>query len=192
MKIYLINGPAGSGKDTTAEMVANDTPYTIIDKFAAPIKRAITALYCNGDRETFDGYDTYARKGLPSSLFLGKSCRQVQIDISEKYMKPNHNEQVFGEILANSIKATCHNKAVQNILITDSGFRPEAEVLVNEFGADKVILIRLHKAERTFEGDSRSYIQLEDLGVLCYDVENVDNQQDETVKTFKEIIRGNS
>jgi len=54
--------------------------------------------------------------------------------------------------------------------VPDSGFREEAEAIVREAGAGDVLLVRLHRPGHGFSGDSRGYIDLDDLGVESCDV----------------------
>jgi len=185
--IFLLNGPAGSGKDTAAKYLA-DRFEGEVSKFAAPIKDAATAIYCGGDRDWFDEFDLdQERKNQPDPVFYGKSCRQVQIDISEDFLKKSHGPGIFGDILTTRII----NGDSEFYFVSDSGFRPEAECIINAFGADEVVLIRLHRDGHTFEGDSRSYINLDDLEVNSYDVTNVTGQQEEMFRQLASIVKAN-
>ena len=55
-------------------------------------------------------------------------------------------------------------------MVPDSGFREEAEVLVRKTGPENVLLKSLHRPGHGFEGDSRGYVDLSDLGVERYDI----------------------
>lgn len=178
-KIFLLNGPPGSGKDTAATYLAGLFRGTVM-KFATPLKDGCTAIYCNGNRALFDQFDTYANKGTPSPQFMGVSCRQAQIDMSEKYMKPVYGQDVFGKILANKIDVDQEGF----IFISDSGFAPEAEVLADKFGRENIILIKIERDGHTYEGDSRNYIQLE--GVDTYVVHN---EEDNMMNFYKDLTK---
>ena len=196
-KIILINGPAGSGKDTVASNLLTALPAGTAEivKFAAPLKATAITLYCNGDSRKFYEFDNdQEKKNKPSAQFLGKSCRQVQIDLSESYMKPMHGQTVFGELLRNYID-TQSDKGVETFLVSDSGFRPEAEVLVDYFGPQNVLLIRLHREGHTYEGDSRNYIDLDDLDVETVDIQNITDQFNESMTAVyiavNKFLKGN-
>lgn len=167
--IFLFNGPPGSGKDTLAGELASVDFKGRIVKFAGPIKRVMRAIY---GAELFDSFDTFEKKGIKAAEFFGQSCRDEQIAISEDYLKPRHGEGVFGQLLNLEIDRLNKNELVDNFYVSDSGFRPEAEVLVEKYGADRVFLFQIHRPGHTFEGDSRSYIDLSDLGVSCFALHN--------------------
>ena len=171
IKIVLFNGPPGSGKDTAAYHLAETCCGKNV-KFAEPIKRAVTAIYHGGDRTDFNKYDTLEMKGIPQDIYFGKTCRQVQIGVSEDFLKPFHDTAVFGKILAQDITRMMVSHGPGPYFVSDSGFRPEAEVLVNKFGASNIYLARIHREGCDFSNDSRSYISLKDLGVIEFDIEN--------------------
>lgn len=159
-KIFLFNAPPRAGKDTYCNMlVQRNTWFSELKKFAAPIKRAACAIYCNNDWALFCSFDTPEMKDVKHKQFLGKSCREVQISISEDWMKKFHGDRVFGEILANDI----HLSQNEMFFVSDSGFRDEALVLAEEFKPKNVIYFRIMRMGYTFKGDSRSYIDLQDV-----------------------------
>lgn len=204
-KIILFNGPPRSGKDTLAAMLQGELSaskamlFTSVEKFAAPLKRTACSIYCNGNTQEWYKYDSAELKDTPSDNFFGKTPREVQIAISEQYMKPVHGEAVFGKMLVKNIKralvtAEGTKPPYDGFLISDSGFRQEAEELIKEFGAENVILVRLVREGFTYEGDSRDYINLDDLGVVTYDITNVEGQPHvalaELLKFAPQFIQG--
>lgn len=172
IKIFLLNGPPGSGKDTAAEHLEKSYQNAKLVKFATPLKLAAAAIYFGGDMEEFKKHDTYEEKGKPKQVFFGKTCREVQIAISEEFLKIFHDEKIFGKILSNEILRLNEKEGINTFFVSDSGFREEAEVLVQIFGHRNVNLIRIKREGYTFEGDSRDYINLDDLGVNTFDVNN--------------------
>lgn len=186
-KIVLLNGPPGCGKDTVANILANQSPSATVVKFATPLKTVAKHLYCHGDDKLFAQMDSPKEKDIDRDLFFGKSCRQVQIDISEEYAKPMHGENVFGKILASTI-AFKMEKGYDTFFVSDSGFRPEAIELINQFGVECITLIRLHRDGKTFEGDSRNYISLDDHNVVAHDLHNPEGNVEELVTQINNII----
>lgn len=174
-KIILFNGPPSSGKDTIGSMVQAQLSseyklFTDVTKFAAPLKRTACSLYCEGDQTAWHQFDAPGKKDEASETFFGKTPREIQIAISEDFMKPLHGTSVFGKLLVHYIQKA--SPRFEGFLVTDSGFRPEAEELVTAFGAENIILIRLNREGATYEGDSRGYINLDDLGVKSIDLDN--------------------
>lgn len=180
MKPYVIflNGPPGSGKDYAAEVLMHDSGLHIeAHKFAAPIKRSI-AILCNTSVKAMEHNKTKIMSPY------GVTGRQMMIDFSEKWMKPAYGKDIFGRLLAEHIGAIMQmhdqdEKAgfkpdetgvpVGNpdlFVITDSGFDYEAEHVLKLFGNDNALLIRLHREGHTFEGDSRSYIELPEVHTI--------------------------
>jgi dephospho-CoA kinase len=173
-KIVLFNGPPGCGKDTVAEGLRAVVDCRLV-KFAGPIKENCRNIYGLSVKQwaAIDG--SQEEKEKPREEFFGETCRQVQINFSELFLKPTHGEDIFGKLAINEIKKS----RADTILISDSGFRREAEVLVEEFGNQNVLLVRLHREGKSFDGDSRNYIDLDDLEVTTYDLFN-----DSTIEDF--------
>ena len=80
----------------------------------------------------------------------------------------------FGKIMVKNIKTLQFSA---NILIPDSGFVEEVEPLVKEFGPSKIFHIKLERKGHDFSADSRSYLDLTELGVKSFTVTNkrIDN-----------------
>lgn len=188
-RAVLLNGPPGSGKDTLAGRLvgSSNLPMKIV-KFAAPIKRIVAATYFGGDYEAFQRFDTFEMKNIPHDRFFGKSCRQVQISTSEDWLKILHGQNVFGDILANDIQESPGAYECFHI-VSDSGFRAEAEVLINRFNPENVLLVRIHREGFTYAGDSRNYIYLDDLGVRSLDIKNEENKAADAVNAINDFIK---
>jgi hypothetical protein len=162
MILVLLNGPPRCGKDFAGRLLAKRQGVAV-DKFARILKERCHAAY--GKPELPHDYFE-AVKDEPCDLFLGRTPREVYIAFSEAFMKPLHGKNVFGRMLA----AEWAGHSVPCLVITDSGFREEAEALIEGLGsAATTTLIRIHRQGRTFAGDSRSYL---DLGVREADVVN--------------------
>ena len=152
-KIVLLNGPKSSGKDHAAKYICSTFPNSKLDKFARILKEKTHALYGFHWR-AWDYYEDC--KDIPHEDFLGLTPRQAYIGVSENYFKPMYDDQIFGRLLAKEL-----DKFDEELYaISDSGFVPEAEVLIDKYGRNNVLLIRIYREGYTFEGDSRNYIQL--------------------------------
>jgi hypothetical protein len=170
MKVVLLNGPPRSGKSTSAKMLHQHIDDSTIIGFSYHLKRFTHGIYLgekgwNQDPDVFD-----AVKNEPQLYLNGMSWRQVYIHYSEKVIKPLHGKRWFGN---QWIKAAEDSKK-SVILVPDSGFYDEAEAVVEFFGTENVLLIRLYREGYDFNNDSRSYINLDKLQVESYDVINTD------------------
>lgn len=172
LKVLFVNGPPGAGKDSVGKIAGLYLPDVQVAKFAKALKERTHALYGlywpheGGDQGPLphDSFD--AVKDQPRDEFMGLTPRQAYIAVSETYMKVQHGQRIWGEILKRELLDQCGPPG-QLFVITDSGFRPEAEVIVEAFGADRCALLRVSRPGHDFKNDSRGYVDLSDLGVRC-------------------------
>lgn len=170
--VIFINGPPRSGKDTLALTLLYRLRGLQVVKFARHIKRA--AHFAHGLYNLVDEPEHFdAVKDQPRGEFFGATPRRAYIEFSENYMKPLHGKDVFGKILAREMDQLVRRVlGLTGFAISDSGFADEAAPVIRRFGAENCLLLRIHAEERgcSFEGDSRSYIDLP--GVRTHDIEN--------------------
>lgn len=166
MKVILLNGPARSGKDSLAHAFAayaNGRLVTSeVTKFAKPLKESAHRLF--GFDLPHDAFE--AVKDVPQDYLHGKTWRQVYIAVSELLFKPLFGADIFGRMLVDEIELLQKiskedgEDPTDYFLVSDSGFAAEAQAVVDRFGAENVILVRLERDGYTFAGDSRGYIEL--------------------------------
>lgn len=172
--IVLINAPPRAGKDTLADDLVAAVPGTVKRRMAHELKVRTHRLYdCPPEaRDNPDYYETMKETALPD--FRGLTPRAAYIAVSETYFKPTHGDAVFGHMLADWIGRAAFEAqgAIPAIVVPDSGFLGETQVLIDRFGAERVLLLRVHAEHRgcSFAGDSRSYIY--PAGVECWDLQN--------------------
>lgn len=162
-KVVLFNGPRHSGKDTAAIRCVR-TFGAHHFKFSGPIKAAIKAAYslADADVEYLESIKTE-----PCSLLMGKSYVEVQISFSEDWVKPFWGVEAFGHLAVRGLQAAIKEDPAQGLYVSsDSGFAQEAVPVVNLFGAQNVLLVKLIRDGKTFEGDSRSYIELPGIATV--------------------------
>jgi hypothetical protein len=161
--VIFINGPPRAGKDMLGEYLLKKNPGFEVVKLAKILKERTHALYGGADLK-HDHFEDV--KDQPNEFFLGWSPRQAYINVSERYMKPVHGDQIYGELFIKEIKERF--SAPRGYLITDSGFVSETLPIFKHFGADHCILVRIH-GRGAFAGDSRSFL---DLPIYTIDVTN--------------------
>ena len=152
--LILLNGPPRSGKDTAGQWLSKWLGLPLV-KLTAPLDRAIAAFFQISPQRW--AYLREEGKDQPAPELFGYTPRQVLISLGEHWAKPLLGQDVFGQL------------APKYGIITDVGFRPEAEALVQP---DHTFLVRIHRPGCTFANDSRSYIDLSDLNVPTYDLNN--------------------
>ncbi len=160
MKILLINGPAGSGKDSIAkQLFPNPAKQGVLfEKLALPIKHAIAAMF----QLSPDDYQLFfesPEKDKESPLFFNKTPRQVLIAFSEIFAKPQIDHNVFAELFCRRVDwAAKVNPKLRLVVVTDCGFKDELDYIVSKYGSKNVGLARLQREGYTFTNDSRNYI----------------------------------
>lgn len=177
----FINGPAGSGKDTLAKLIAAAEPGAYIESFAEPIRSMIYSVFFPNDGPITYTHDLRDQKvkasPMPYPAFDAYyhtkeqkhyTIRQEMIAFSEEYMKRRYGPMVFGKLLWDRVQEQAMFS--KHFLIADSGFVPEAEYLISKVGPQNCALIRLHREGCTYSGDSRGYIELSD--VTAIDMQN--------------------
>lgn len=184
MKIILFNGPPRSGKDTAAlrtiekfgphyETKGTKSGYYVelsgkkihFDRFAMPLKSAFAGVtQCPMDKYgNVEPYESIKGEIIP---WLGVSYRQWQIDFSEKYMKPMYGKDIFARLFVQRNIERDYDA----IVVPDSGFIEEAQPVIDAFGFENTILVRVHRPGFDFTGDARSY--LPDIASVNVDVYN--------------------
>ena len=83
------------------------------------------------------------------------SPRELYIMLSEHFVKPYLSVDFFGQAAVNLIKSITEP---DTIVFSDSGFLDEVEPLIKEFGAEKLLQVRIFRRFHRFdESDSRDY-----------------------------------
>ena len=165
MHILLLNGPPGSGKDQLGRFF-QELAHCHLLKFAKVVKDSVHRIYgLNVEHDHFEKTKNDSRME-----FFGKTPRQVYIAFSEAFMKPLHGKGIFGHFVLEEITKGDHGKEL--IVITDSGFVEEAEVLVNHFGHRMLTLIHMHREGCSFKNDSRNYIYLDGVSSVNFSNNN--------------------
>lgn len=157
MKVVLFNGPPGCGKDTVSHMLVQHMEMQGVvsaikeESLSMPLRHIAYAM--TQFQGAFDGAD-YARfKGVTFAEFRGKTGRQLMIDVSEDFLKPLYGETVMAKML---IERNANFNGV--MLVRDSGFQIEVDPLITAYGPHNVYLVNVTRPGKTFEGDSREWV----------------------------------
>lgn len=157
--VILVNGPPGSGKDEVGRII-REAFGARVTKFAKRLKEMTHALYGLMEGAFPRPHDYYEDcKNDPHADFKGISPRNAYIAVSEKLLKPLHGDHIFGQLILEEI-APLEDEI---IVITDSGFYEEAQVVIEHYGTDVVKMLQMHRPHHDFSGDSRSYVDIDSI-----------------------------
>lgn len=172
--IIILNAPAGAGKDTIQQAIADLHEVSQLS-FKKPMFAMAKAMLGDmGFAEFMDAYNNRERKEKPLDLLHGSSPRQFMIWLSESVIKPHFGDQHFGNLLYDDY-IMHENDGYYVGVVSDGGFESETIALINT--GVPVRLVRLHRDGYTFAGDSRDYVSLPDyVDSSCFDYQEFDVQ----------------
>lgn len=174
-RILLVNGPKSSGKDYATNQIHEIFELVEKAKFAKPMYDGLQNLFGIDPDEWEHIYNNH--KEEPSDLLFGMTPRNAMIWMSEEVMKPKFGKDVCGIIASNRVRSAFEN-GYELVVFSDSGFADEAKVIVRDYGAENVYLLQIHSEGCNFNGDSRSYVYPEDIGIPEENFEVVKNTKD--------------
>ena len=160
MYIVGFNGPPESGKDTLAELLATHmdkqgvTLPVRFESLSIPLRKlAYTMVGITTEIPAIldgDFYSEFKSRHFPS---LNRTGRQLMIDVSERFLKPTYGLEVMAQLLLE------RNEGFPGILLVrDLGFQCEVDPLVRAVGEDNLAIVSVCRAGKTFEGDSREWV----------------------------------
>lgn len=171
-EFLLFNGPPQSGKDVSVNILKrclnkyhediefkyDTSKFFNHVSFRKQVENIVITVY-NIDPIEWHYRYTNGLKDTPWERLHGKTQRQALIYISEVVIKPNYGKEYFGKLAIPKLRP-CLN------LFSDSGFKEELEIVINEvcIPNNKIVkVIRLHRENYTYErfNDSRDYIHKE-------------------------------
>lgn len=167
-KFVFINGPRQSGKDTAVKFLVNEFGCRTY-KMAWPMKKAAPYLLGISQDDCDVYFEDPAAKLRPHKAFFGMTPVQWLIWMSEEVMKPKFGSFYFGQIACRELSEPTQAPFTA---FSDSGFREEALPIAETYGPKNCLVIQLYRPGKTFDGDSRSYIELTDIGVPLIELRN--------------------
>ena len=186
-KIFLFNGPPGSGKDTASVMFKNLIGDVYHYKMAYPLKESChKMLGLIGSLEELEPIKEKPLYFHPSADFIANNknlkkplqlylnagaetvtdLRQFYIHLSENVMKPMFGDDIFGQLAVRYVSQN-ENKYVT---ISDCGFAAEVQPLIEYYGESSFTLVKIYREGKTFANDSRNYIDLPN--VHTFEIQN--------------------
>lgn len=192
MKIIAFNGPPRSGKDTLKRLIIDEfidkniKTYTLSDILI----EATCVMYGIGRDEWDERYHT-DQKDEPWELLFGLSQRQALIGLSEEYLKPKHGGDVIAKMFLKRLEYFDECCDI-DVLLIDTGFTEEFKHIVNSFGRDNVMLIRVKREGCDYSNDSRCDVQSSGVDNFAVIHNNTDilSLQDIIAYTVEDFING--
>lgn len=153
MRVFILNGPPGIGKDTLAANIKEMFGFPSMAFKDALYKE--TAAYMGVDLDYFINVATLRHtKDAPDMLLDGMTPRDALIHVSENIIKPKYGKKFFGLKAVQAIADL--GGQTGTVVFSDGGFCEETECLV-EHGYE-VHIIQLHNKDFDFKQDSRDYV----------------------------------
>jgi len=180
-EIIFINGPPESGKDALGDYL-NKKESFIRYKFASPLVSMAQVL---SDYAKTGEFDTSREWKNSNVIGTNKTNRELMIALSENAIKPLLGKDYLGISAARSIHEELSFLNQLPIatngfsyVVTDAGFLEEVEACIDCLPDFKATIWRLHRDGCTFEGDSRSYVTIDNPKVKNFDIYNNGSLQD--------------
>ena len=182
----ILNGPPGSGKDTIAQLLVQETQFAGVDKFQQfEFKHELykcTAEYFGVELDVFIEQATdrvlkempyhpltvYTSKG---NLVRTYTPREALIHVSEEIIKPSMGSDYFGQAAARAVIGA----QAANAVFSDGGFSEEIKPLIES--CDRVFIFHLCRDGLTFsdfiecdednDGEIAFDLTLKDAEISC-------------------------
>lgn len=189
-KVVILNGPPNSGKDVGAKFIVdNQEILGLGDCYHLEFKKTLfelTRRFYNIRERDWDQLYTREGKETPNDHFEvgfwdALSPREALIHVSEKVIKPVFGPRAFGVAACNELKQGIN-------IFSDGGFNEELIPIINEVGIQNILVIHLIRKDCSFENDSRSYLDVDKLGVKYFVVEN-NGTEEEYTSSLVELIK---
>ena len=161
-RVIMFNGPPHAGKDTAGEFCREFFGENATHaKFTQPVKdRAHSQL---GLKVATDHFE--ALKDVKLDEFEGMTPREYYIRTSER-LRQRYGHDVVAKLLVQSLTRA----ETPFIVNTDLGNDTEANTLMNAYGAENCLLIRIHREGKNFDNDCRTWVR--GVNVASFDIPN--------------------
>lgn len=213
-KIILLNGVAGSGKDTAIDYLRS-LGYPLVRREAkGKLHTLVQEFFCVSPDRYWEIYEDRELKESPLLDFTVLQSPEEKLELESvlgyhlkftnghRYGETRPTVLTIREAMIYVSEVICkprffkdyfgvaRAKAIQEdeIAVDSScGFVEELPPLIERLGQENILLIRVHREGATFEGDSRNYIP---DGVITntVDVSSVYGKLDEYLEEVKVIV----
>lgn len=157
MKVILINGPPGSGKDTFADCLKLllSEEKALFEKFAEPLKSGINLKNLLG-REVlgplYEEKDETIKRQIPDA-------RQLYIAVAN-YIVSKYGKDFF----ANRVISVAENHDLDWLVVSDLGFVEELNAFLKR--NYEVHVVNLMREGCSYQGDKREPVYYDDMSII--------------------------
>lgn len=188
-KVIIFNAPPRTGKDVACDhlMEIINTSEGFLPAHRLSLKDTLidmTSRVFGLSKEKFlQGYEEPSSYGWMKDFPRDNlrindkkySQREALIHVSENVAKPMFGRSVFGDALSNQIS---QREGV--IIVPDSGFNDEVQPIVEEVGAENILVVKIEREGCNFDNDSRDWLDER----LFHDVEFITIQNDSSLDEY--------
>jgi hypothetical protein len=187
-KIIIFNGSPGTGKDTIANYLFNCSRLVNRESFKEPLFRIAAAVSGMDIDLLYELYEQPGWKEIPQKQFDGLSCRELFITISEEWVKPLYGKSYFGDEMAGRLLDIVQ----YGVVVSDGGFPEEILPLIEAYGNENIVIVRIHREGHTYQNDSRRMLHPWDFPEgkkpVFIDVENAHATAEEFCKAVVDVL----
>lgn len=192
-KIFVLNAPPRTGKDTIASTAGVCGFEYFIKSFKEPLYKIAATTLGLSLPDFMILYNKEGWKDSPQDICNNKTPRELMIHISETYIKPFFGYDYFGKQLTADInslyKSLEDSHCYQFVIIPDGGFNTEIIPLIETFGEGVVEIIQLERdGHNDFGNDSRSWIDLPHVKITKF---NTNKGNDEVLRYIEQQMIDN-
>lgn len=165
-KILLLNAAPMSGKDFLVDELQELFHLRVEpQEFKEPLYRLVQLIYSIKCERFWEVYNDRSLKEQKLFVNNTKSIRDLMIEVSEDLIKPFYGRDYFGKVAVENIE-----DGKLNVFSDCFGDEDEIQPLIDTYGKDNIICIRIKSKHSDFIGDSRRYLETDKI--KCFDVWN--------------------
>lgn len=163
--IVIINGPSGSGKTTAARFIAKHLINCAEFESSMCLRRAVRDMLAIP--YSANPFDPIV-KDSPMAELNNRTPREIMIKLAEDFMKPLFGFDVIGKVIVRQMAQGIWTHAI----VSGLGFDMEALAIIEAFKGKQFECLKLYRKGRSFEKDSRDYLDCRALGIRCSTINN--------------------
>jgi len=155
-RVYILNGPPMSGKDTLAKILSKKHGMTHLE-FKTPLYADTASFYGIDERLFTNLASNRNEKDQPQEVLDNETPRQALIVTSENVVKITFGEDHYGVLAAKKVLLSDS----RSFVFSDGGFIDEIKPFYKMMNSNglTVVLVRLHRENCNFKIDSRNYME---------------------------------